>query len=36
LYQFYRRINELEDDGTGQKDLEVKDIELKDSIKPLN
>jgi hypothetical protein len=36
LYQFYRRINELEDDGTGQKDLELKDIELKDSIKPLN
>ena len=34
LYQFYRRINELEDDGTEQKDLELKDIELKDSIKP--
>jgi hypothetical protein len=36
LYQFYRRINELEDDSIGQKDLELKAIELKDSIKPLN
>jgi hypothetical protein len=34
LYQFYRRINELEDDNTGIKDLELKDLELKDSTKP--